>query len=317
MLWNMMNLSRARDEIHSAMTIHTGDPADHRDTHHQASPKTIPPVSLYLCVSVLCFFMTACGTQSAPPTADPAPTVMSKLLATVYISPTPNEAELQATRFAARATPTVNMQQPTPTATVYVGVFLGPADDLDDRPVPTRILLERPTDAPASTLDAVLAACPREPDPIFGEQWLADPAATEAIGCPAGDTRIIEGSVQLFERGAMYFNPEGQIWVIQPGASGQFWFVAPIPTVEEDDITAPDGLRVPVFGFGAAWRAIPGVRDALGFARTDETSATFTVLPMQNGTLLRDNNAGQVFVLRGNASSGAALGPYQVADESG
>jgi hypothetical protein len=106
----------------------------------------------------------------------------------------------------------------------------------------------------------------------------------------------------------MYWRGDtGEIWAIAPGTSGRFWFVANAPPAEETPITAPEGLRVPTLGFGNVWRGVNGVREALGFARTDEQPASFTLQRFQGGTLLKDGSSGQVFALAGD---GVAYGPY-------
>jgi hypothetical protein len=257
---------------------------------------------------IIVVLLAACGAQ-ATPTPSSLPTAGAKLLATVYISPTPNDAEQQATRFAALQTPTAEPVIPTATPTPYVGVFLGAADEAEDGPLPTVALLVRAEDASPTAPNAILEACPRAPDEVFGTLWLTDPNATATIGCPTGDTVTYSGSAQIFERGVMYFNAEGAIWAVTAGG-GRFWYVTQPPPADESPISAPEGLRVPQFGFGAVWRGIEGVRDALGFARTDEQSATFTVQGMQGGLLLFDTSAGQVFVLLGNGAQGTAFGPY-------
>jgi hypothetical protein len=265
---------------------------------------------LRLCAFALTLFLiAACDAFSSTPTpTDIAPTVISKFIATVHISPTPNDAEQQATQFAQRSTPTAIPITLTPSPTIYIGVFLGEAEELDDGPIPTPALLQRPTDE-TPTFNEVLATCPREPDEMFGTLWLTDENATETIGCPASDVIEYAGSTQIFERGVMYFNPDGVVYVVS-AESGQFWIVNQIPAVEADEISAPEGLRVPTFGFGAVWRSVPGIRETLGFARTDEQTTTFAVQPMQGGILLLDDNAGQVFVLMGNSANGTVYGPF-------
>ncbi len=154
------------------------------------------------------------------------------------------------------------------------------------------------------------ANCPQMPDDRFGTLWRTNADASAALGCPADIAIPYSGTTQVFEHGVMYFTPDGAIWAITPGdPSGQFWYAAHAPDVPDSSILPPDGLRVPIFGFGAFWRGVPGVRDALGFATTDEASITFVVQSFQNGTLLHDGGAGQTFIMTGG-SSGTAYGPY-------
>jgi hypothetical protein len=86
--------------------------------------------------------------------------------------------------------------------------------------------------------------------------------------------------------------------------------VAQAPPEQTWDVPVPEGLRLPTLGFGAVWRAVDGVRQTLGFARTDEQAASLTVQKFEGGTLLLDSSAGQVFALVGVGADGIAHGPY-------
>ncbi len=109
----------------------------------------------------------------------------------------------------------------------------------------------------------------------------------------------------------MLFIPGGEIWAIAPALpAGRYWYVPLAPPPQAESISAPEGLRVPVLGFGAVWSSIPGVRDALGFARTDESAASVLVQRFLGGALIQDVSVGQTFALLGSGASGAAYGPY-------
>jgi hypothetical protein len=256
-------------------------------------------------VGIILILLAAC--QPATPTPEQAaivPVVQSKLLATVYISPTPDEAEQQATRFADPATPTAPPPTAPPTETPYVGVFLGEAV-LDEGEIfnpgllTTRPPLELPTIPPG-------LVCAIPTDPIFGTAWSEDETVVRTLGCALEASDPFIGSLQIFENGVMYFRNSGEIWAIAPG-EGKYWFVPQAPSVSNEDVLAPDGLRVPTMGFGGMWRGVDGVRQALGFARLEEQAAPITLQPFQNGTLLHDGASGQNFVLLGD---GTAYGPY-------
>jgi hypothetical protein len=66
-------------------------------------------------------------------------------------------------------------------------------------------------------------------------------------------------------------------------------------------------MMAPSQGFGAVWRGLPGVQDALGFAKAAEEGTKLVTQKFQNGLLLADGSSGQVFVL---LSDGRAMGPY-------
>jgi hypothetical protein len=257
---------------------------------------------------LVCLWVAACQPNAAPTPVVLETPVEPKQLATVYMSPTPNAAELEATRLASRPTPTEALPTALPSATPYIGVFLGEAESASDEslPIVNPALFE---DEAGFTLPTeVVASCPVQADPIFGENWRTDPAVAQAMGCPTDAAIQFDGTFQLFERGVMYWRGDnGAIWAIAPGTSGRFWFVANALPAEETPITAPEGLRVPTLGFGNVWRGVAGVRDALGFARTDEQPASFMLQPFQGGTLLIDGSSGQVFALVGD---GVAYGPY-------
>ncbi len=258
-------------------------------------------------LAVTCLLLLASCRSAAPTSVAEAPSAQAKILATVYISPTPDAAQLQATSAAASPTPTAPPVTPSPEATVYVGVFLGSADAGDNAPIPIG-----PTPGFDITAEAAtgFTGCPQLPDDRFGTLWQANGDASAALGCPADIAIPYSGTTQVFEHGVMYFTPDGAIWAISPGnPSGLYWYADHAPDVPDDSLLPPNGLRVPVFGFGAFWRGVPGVRDALGFATTDETSITFVVQAFQSGALLHDGGAGQTFILSGG-SSGSAYGPY-------
>jgi hypothetical protein len=153
-------------------------------------------------------------------------------------------------------------------------------------------------------------ACTIPPNDVFGAAWQQNDSVVRRLGCPIQIMFGFDGTVQIFERGVMYWRKDtSAIWAIVPGGAGagKFWFVAQPPNLTTSEFTAPDGLRVPSGGFGGVWKGVPGVRDALGFAQTDEQSVKMAMQLFDGGSLLLDSNAGQVFALMVN---GDAFGPY-------
>lgn len=254
-----------------------------------------------LCVSVVQFIA---GCQPTTPTTEVRPVVQAKLLATVAISPTPNEAEQQATRLANRPTEVAPTGTPVPSPTVYVGIFLdGSGGQIDNIPYNLTLAPLNPVVQPTQ--------CPIPIDAIFGTTWSQNFNIQQALGCPVEVVIPFVGSVQVFERGVMYYQPNGIIWAIVPGGTlgGKYWASAQQlpPIAESDQAKPPEGLFVPSLGFGAFWYGVAGVREALGFARTQEQSANISYQRFEGGTLLVDGSSGQVFVLVGGDK---AYGPY-------
>lgn len=255
----------------------------------------------------LLIILSAC--QSAgPDTNQDIPVVQAKLLATVYMSPTPNEAEQQATRTANRPTPEADASPLTPTPTVYVGVFLEGEQDLDEIPYIDPLLINPPG---AAISENATPTCGLAIDATFGVNWQQNLEAARTLGCPIEVVIPFQGSLQVFERGVMYYQPNGAIWAIAPGGAlgGRYWAVTEqLPPVSEiDQVQPPEGLLVPSFGFGSVWYGVTGVRDALGFAQIAEQPANIAYQRFDGGTLLVDKSSGQVFILLG---ANTVYGPY-------
>jgi hypothetical protein len=142
------------------------------------------------------------------------------------------------------------------------------------REVPVTVVITvQPTNGPISLVTAtatrtpngtpVMTATPSRtptqdpfPTPVVGQVFIAD---------------------QLFERGRMFWiQPVGQIWVLTTDEDGNnIW------QVYEDDfengmlesdptIVPPPGRYQPERGFGKLWRENPEIREALGWASTEE-----------------------------------------------
>jgi len=266
--------------------------------------------ALWLTLFALLF--AACQPAATEPTsAALAPSSQAKLLATVYISPTPDEAQQQATERAQPPTPTPEPATIVPTATIYVGVFIGESGSLDDPSALAAIdQIQAQPHVPTAAADR-LAACPMQPDEAFGTFWRSQ-TLVQQLGCPAEAPTPYSGISQLFERGAMYRTPDGELWAVttRGDPTGQFWYAAQPPEVSVEGLTAPANLRPPGQRFAAFWQSRQDLRDRLGYAQTDQIATTFTVQYFQNGALLLDNSAAQVFVFMGVGETGPAFGPY-------
>lgn len=247
----------------------------------------------------------ASTTEPGAPTADPAGFV--RRLATVDLPPTPDDADWAATRAAARPSPTFLAPTLAITPTIYVGTFLGVEQDDPALPVVDPALFQGSPGAP--TLVAPdLTACAIPAEAAFGEAWQVGPGVREGLGCPTEAAVSAQGASLVFERGLMLFLAAGDIWAIQPG--GAYWHTPQAPAEPPWDQPAPEGLRVPALGFGAYWKATPVVREALGFARADESGGPLLLQRFDGGVLLRDGATGATFALVGEADTGVTYGPY-------
>lgn len=275
----------------------------------QTRPNNRGRLILLVIIVGLSLFLAACS-----PSTTPTPIVIESLaqpkqLATVYMSPTPDEAQRQATRLAFQPSSTPPPTSGVPTATVYIGVFLGEAASLDN--VAMMATSAVGTEVERTPLPR-FANCPMPPDDRLQGSWRDDSAATRDLGCPAAEAIPYDGVTQIFERGVMYTNPDGAIWALalRPDEPSQYWRIEGATPYQSIDVVPPPNLQVPAVAFGALWMGVPGVRDALGFAQTEAADANFVVQLFQGGSLLHDTEAGQTFVLVGPDDMGTVYGPY-------
>jgi len=257
---------------------------------------------------LLVLLLAACTGETGS-SATGTPIVEYKLLATLFLSPTPNEEQREATRLAVRAVTPTTIPTRTPEATVYIGVFLGENESVLDPVIdPARY---------QGTLSAGILPTPLPinclypTDAAFGTVWLTNESARAALRCAGEPAAPYIGTVQFFENGVMYWLPTGEIWTVAPGGAsgGQFWYVPIAPPDQGWTVPVPAGLRMPEFSFGALWRADESIRQSLGFARADESSISITVQRFEGGALLFDATSAQVFTLVGR-ENGVAYGPY-------
>lgn len=258
-----------------------------------------------ICVLTSMLLIGACTTNTSTEATLTPPSVQAKILVTVALSPTPNAEQQQA--LAAANPPTATpIVVPTATPSPYIGVFLGEVETGGDGgAVIAPALLGAATSSVAVTLVSG-PVCPAQADIAFGTRWAENVDASTALGCPIEGAGNYTGTLQLFERGVMYFIPTGEIWAIAPTLS-RVWYSPNAPPVQPGDIQVPEGMMAPSLGFGAVWRGLPGVQDSLGFARTAEEGSKLVTQKFQNGILLADGGSGQVFVL---LADGRAFGPY-------
>lgn len=254
---------------------------------------------------VLLLVLTACTTTDTIPS--PTPIRISKVLATVAISPTPNADERAATQAA--ITPTFLPPTPTviPTETPYVGIFIGEAERASGFSSFVESLFADELVQAEPTANAT--RCNTPIDSPYLPTWQTTPIVNERLGCPIQGAFNFFGQVQVFENGVMYYYPElNALWAIATSPNVARFDYLENPTAQElGDIQAPLGLFVPSGVFGDMWAGVPNVRDRLGFAQTQPQEIALGLQRFANGTFLHDINGEQVF---GLVTDGTLLGPY-------
>lgn len=275
--------------------------------NRHAAPDARPCLQRLWVALLVLLVLAACQPGETTPTIE-APRMAARQLATVFISPTPDEAQRRATQQALGPTPTSAPPTAIPSPTAYVGVFLGelqPDEGVDFLANPALLGSLTATAAPGFSLECEIA-----PNEAFGTSWEQGPNLVLRMGCPIQIMGAFDGHIQVFERGVMYRRLEtGEIWAIQPGGAdvGRYWYVAQAPELTTGEFVAPEGFLVPAGAFGGVWKGVPGVRDALGFAQTDERRIGMTLQRFDGGSLMLDRESGTTFALLVN---GDAYGPY-------
>jgi len=256
--------------------------------------------------------VAACNSSTETTPTATAP-VLIRRLATIGPTRTPDATEWQATQLAIYATPTYLPPTLTPTATPYIGAFLGEVEIGDNwgsaiNPLDVVVL---PTRAAPQGIPMI---CSQQPDTIaFGTAWMEESYTAGELRCPIQTSYSFNGRAQVFEHGVMYHNPDtGEVWAIfpeTPSENGRYWYVDHFPSMSTQGIEIPPGLYVPTGALGAVWASDPDLREVLGYAITREQSALIHAQRFEGGTLLLDAAAGQVFVL---LVTGEARGAYNV-----
>lgn len=254
---------------------------------------------------LLTLFLTACD---AAPTVITATGEPPRVLATVFLSATPDAAQRESTRLAQAPSPTVQPTRPPSSPTPYVGVFIGEADLNAGSVIP--FAFEPPTPEPTQPPVVLSRTCTIPTDAVFADVLNALPTVARAMGCPIQQLFGFDAQVQTFERGVIYrHNLTGELWAVAPGGRGEgaYWYVAAAPLPGPVMTPPPQGLRVPEDDFGALWSGVPEVSRALGFANTAVENGQVQIQRFDGGSLLRDALTGTIFVL---FTDGSAQGPF-------
>jgi hypothetical protein len=219
-------------------------------------------------------------------------TAPGKALATIALTATPSPT----------ATPP---NFPTPTAQPTV-------------PLPTAVLLQRPTlaidpGAPTPTPEGNATPTPTRapcsaPLAPFDGIWARLPEAQLLLGCPLGLPERVGGALQYYEHGLMFWRRDNtDIYVLsnvpieQGQPTGAWWRFADLFTGDQPDddpsIEPPAGLIEPVRGFGYVWRNNGFVREALGWATTQELALDSLWQTFDGGWMMAGVDDIPVFVL--------------------
>ncbi|MGB1288434.1 MAG: hypothetical protein ACPG7F_18010, partial [Aggregatilineales bacterium] len=258
------------------------------------------------CLLLIIILLTACTQATPVPTTTPV--VISKFIATVYVSPTPDTGQIAATRAAQSPTPAPVTPSATPTETPYVGQFIGRADR-DEGFEPINAPFFASDASPADpTADAGRCFVPIEQD--YLGIWQRNQTVRDSLGCPIQAGSGFFGESQIFENGVIYYRPDTrEVWALLPGGrQGDYRFLEAPENVSTAGIQPPQGLLVPSGDIGSLWAGIDGLSDDLGFAQTSSQRTALNLQRMETGTFLLDATQGQIFAL---AADGGLNGPYE------
>jgi hypothetical protein len=260
---------------------------------------------------LLVLLLSACDALNTQTTTTPSPIAINKLIATVYISPTPNVAQRAATQLAVTPTPATPTATVPASATPYVGVFIGQAQR-----DPGFAVIEAPFfgPTPGGAPTAVAERCPTPIDQTYLALWQTSTQINAEMGCPIQAGFGFFGQVQFFEDGVMYYRPETrEVWALQPsGNTGEYWFVAAPQEQSTAAIEPQPGFIVPEGDYANAWLGIEGLQAEFGYAIDDPTRIALGAQRFDGGTFLLDANGDQIFVL---LVDGSALGPYPAPEQ--
>ncbi len=240
-------------------------------------------------------------------------------------------ADLFATPGKALATVALSAT-PVPSATEPNVPTNTPAPTL---PLPTVVILQQPTlpigisdgnTTPTRAVTPTPLSCENPPEMPFTPIWQNITEAQALMRCPIGQIQEFPGVYQGFEHGIMFWRElDKSIYIISELAIRQgqetdhWWRVDDTWTDGEPEsdpgLQAPGGLRQPVRGFGKVWRGNAFIREALGWATTDEIGMATLWMEFEGGWMMTGPNQAPIYVLVPEEnqsppySSGTHLGP--------
>jgi hypothetical protein len=239
-------------------------------------------------------WLAACTTAEAtgrPFTVADAFATPGKSLATLELSPTPTLAATLPPNSVAIGAPTLDL----PTS-----VALG---------IPTLPIGAPTTLAVSETPSSELVNCASQPPLPFAAVWVNVPQARELMRCPAGSLELVTGVWQFFERGAMFWRQsDSSIFAISDAAisdtkpTDSWWRIPDTWTSAEGDdlspgLDPPPGFIKPLRGFGKIWAANGFVRQALGWATSEEINTDSQWLTFEGGWMMAGPNSSPIYVM--------------------
>ncbi len=300
-------------------------------------------------LGLLLIIIILAGCNSAPPTTDPDGPILTgfdalpKSLATVFLSPTPNNPQAQATFDSRRPTDTPAPPTFTPTPTPYVGIFMGNPtfSALGIFPTGTRAVLVITIPPQTATKAAAIAAasaaavgnntvnvppgstpgaartCTVQAAAPFSNA-AKNPSVQQRLGCPSAAPYGVNLVVQPFQTGFMFWRDTKEIYALstaglQKGAvTDAYWKV---PDAWNDSIPASDpsqvppaGLVQPVRGFGYVWRSNITIRNSLGWALAAEQPYQATWQDFEHGWMMTNQNGTVLALSPVDTASGIHFG---------
>lgn len=279
---------------------------------------------MWLALALLVLVLTGCGAE-APAVPPDAPVLtgldrLPKQLATIEMTATPSPVLVGMPQpGAALSSATPAPPRPTPTLTPYVGIFLGrPTSEsgealADDIPTLAPFVVG-PMGGPGVVggLAGEAVDCPVAPAGVFVAIYAANAALQERLGCPVGIGGVEQMAAQPFERGTLYWRPNGQIYAL--ANSGQLWQVTDTwhEGLPPDDpaFSAPAGLVQPIRGFGLVWRTNTAIRDALGWGTQSEALISGFWQDFERGAVLQGLHGQVVAIFPGEGQHSGPLTAY-------
>ncbi len=265
--------------------------------------------------------MTAlAGCATATPAPDPDGPILTsfdslpKSLATVFLSPTPNAPQVQATIDSHRPTDTPVPPTFTPTPTPYVGIYMGAPTIGPGEIIPTgtrgpiivTMAPQRGTKVAANPNRnnppvAAAQSCAAQPAQPFANA-IKNPLVQQKIGCPVGQPITVKLVAQAFQTGFMFWRDTREIYVlstagIQKGAATDTFWRFPdnwnesMPASDPAQVP-PAGLLQPVRGFGYVWRSNATVHNSLGWALSTEQPFDSTWQNFEHGWMMTNLGGG-------------------------
>ncbi len=246
-----------------------------------------------------------------PPTVTPVPPTATTVLPTA--TPLPPTATLEAPT-ATPALPTATAVPPTatpepPTATPPPPTATPAPATVTRAPTAGTPVPPTPTATAAPPAGTVSQPLPFEVVRGFGLVYSAGPDLRSRLGLPTGREARVQGAVQQFERGVMFWRGDTRTIYVLSSADTALWSRHADAWTDGMDAGGgagpAAGQYIPRNGFGKLWRENADIQRLLGYATTpDELGTALVVQPFEKGLMLwGEGGEGRfVHVLYGNGA---------------